>query len=144
MEAVFDYATTPANAPKWHPTSLGVSGDIDHSVESGERFTEELQVFAGRRVLASWTCVERTFPRRWVIEGTLGNIARGTITSTFHAHGDGTLYEREFVYTVAKPVLIPIDRLLLRRRAEAEARQAVRQLKELLEGQSDVVVGDVS
>jgi len=47
VEAVFDYATTPANAPKWHPTSLGVSGEIDHSVEKGERFTEELRVFAG-------------------------------------------------------------------------------------------------
>lgn len=143
-EAVFDYATTPANAPKWHPTSLGVSEDIDHSVESGERFTEELQVFAGRRVLASWTCVERIFPRRWVIEGTLGKIARGTITNTFRPQDDGTLYEREFVYTVAIPVLIPIDRLLLRRRAEAEASQALRLLKELLESQSDVVPGDLS
>lgn len=138
VEAVFDYATTPANAPDWHPTSLGVSGEIDHPVEKGERFTEELQVLAGRRVLASWTCVERTFPRTWVIEGTLGNIARGTITSRFRPQEDGTLYEREFVYSMANPLLVPIDWLVLRRRADAEARRAVRQLKERLETKSQV------
>jgi hypothetical protein len=138
VEAVFDYATTPANAPEWHPNSLGVSGDIDHSLESGERFTEELVVFAGRRVRATWTGVERVFPSRWVIAGTLGRVARGTITATFRAQEDGTFYERDFVYTMANPVLALMDRLLLRRHGEATARQAVRELKDTLESHSEV------
>ena len=136
VERVFDYATTPANAPKWHPTSLGVGGQIDHSTERGERFTEDLQVLAGRQVRATWTGLERTFPHRWVIEGTLGGLARGTITNTFRAQDDGTFYEREFVYTMANPLLVPINWLILRRRGEAEAREALRRLKETLESHS--------
>jgi uncharacterized protein YndB with AHSA1/START domain len=136
VEAVFEYATTPANAPQWHPTSFGVSGEVDHSLETGERFTEELLVAAGRRVRANWTTVERIPPRRWVIEGTIGGLARGTITQTLRAQGNGTVYEREFVYKMANPILVPIDWLILRRRGTAEATQAVRRLKQLLENPS--------
>jgi uncharacterized protein YndB with AHSA1/START domain len=135
-EAVFDYATTPTNAPQWHPTSVGVSGDIDHSLKEGERSTEELVVFAGRRVRATWTMVERIFPSRWMIEGTPGPLARGTITTTFSAQANGTFYEREFVYTMANPVLVLMDWLVLHRHGEAAAQQAVRTLRNTLESHS--------
>ena len=41
IEAVFAFVTTPAYWPSWHPSSLGVSGATDHSLEVGERVTEE-------------------------------------------------------------------------------------------------------
>ncbi len=47
-ERLFEYVTTPGNWPAWHPSSLGVSGATDHSLEPGETVTEEYTV-AGRR-----------------------------------------------------------------------------------------------
>ena len=44
---VFDYVTTPAHWPTWHPSSLGVSGAVDHSLDIGEQATEEFRVAAG-------------------------------------------------------------------------------------------------
>ena len=52
-ERVFDYVTTPGNWPVWHPSSLGVSGATDHSLEPGERVTEGFLV-AGRRGRVVW------------------------------------------------------------------------------------------
>lgn len=37
IQRVFDYATTPGNRPDWHPSSLGVSGATDRSLEPGEK-----------------------------------------------------------------------------------------------------------
>lgn len=35
---VFDYVTTPANWPRWHPSSLAVSGATDHPLRVGVRW----------------------------------------------------------------------------------------------------------
>jgi uncharacterized protein YndB with AHSA1/START domain len=75
-EQVFDYVTTPANWPRWHPSSLAVSDGADHSLEPGEQVTEEFRV-AGRRGSVVWTVRERTPPRRWVIEGQVAGGAAG-------------------------------------------------------------------
>ena len=69
IERVFDYVTTPANWPQWHPASLGVSEGADHPLEVGEQVSEEFEA-AGRRGRALWTVREREPPRRWVIDGT--------------------------------------------------------------------------
>ena len=58
IEKVFDYVTTPANWPKWHPSSLGVSGKTDRSLEPGEKVAEDYRV-AGRRGRVVWTVRER-------------------------------------------------------------------------------------
>jgi len=131
-DRVFDYATTPGNWPEWHPSSLGVGGATDHSLEPGEQVTEEFQV-AGRRGRVVWTVRERVAPRRWVIDGRVEGGGGGTITYTATPHADGTTFEREFVYTVPNPLLRLLDRLVLRRRIEAESAEALRRLKDLLE-----------
>ncbi|MDQ3285419.1 MAG: hypothetical protein M3P92_06920 [Actinomycetota bacterium] len=66
MEYIFDYMTTLGNCPEWHPSSLGVGGATDHSLEPGEKVTEEYRV-AGRLGRAVWTVRERVASRRWVI-----------------------------------------------------------------------------
>ena len=43
IERVFDYATTAANWPSWHPASQSVRGATDHSAAQGERITEQIQ-----------------------------------------------------------------------------------------------------
>ncbi len=137
IERVFDYVTTPGNWPRWHPSSLGVSGATDHSLEPGEQVTEEFRV-AGRRGSVVWTVREREAPRRWVIEGQVQGGGDGTITYTLAPHDGGTTFEREFVYDMANPLLALLDRLLLRRRVEAESAEALRRLKDVLEEGSKV------
>ncbi len=137
IERVFDYVTTPGNWPRWHPSSLGVSGATDHSLEPGEQVTEEFRV-AGRRGSVVWTVREREAPRRWVIEGQVEGGGDGTITYTLAPHNGGTTFEREFVYDMTNPLLALLDRLLLRRRVKAESAEALRRLKDVLEEGSRV------
>ncbi len=133
IEEVFDYATTPGNWPDWHPSSLGVSGATDHSLEPGEQVTEKFRV-AGRRGQVVWTVREREAPRRWTIAGEIeGGGGSGTITYTTTRREGATLFERDFVYEMPNPLLALLDRLVLRRRVEAETGEALRRLKDVLE-----------
>lgn len=132
IEQVFDYVTTPGNWPEWHPSSLGVRGATDHSLEPDEQVTEEYLV-AGRRGSVVWTVRERTAPRRWVIEGQVAGGGGGTITYTLTPQDGGTLFERDFVYTMPNLLLALLNSLVLRRRVEAESTEALRRLKDVLE-----------
>ncbi len=133
VEEVFDYVTTPGNWPEWHPSSLGVSGAADHSLEPGEQVTEEYRV-AGRRGRVTWTVRERVAPRRWVIDGRIEGGGGGSITYTLTPGPDGTTsFEREFVYAMPNALLALLDRLVLRRRVEAESKEALRRLRSVLE-----------
>ena len=70
LAALYDYVTTPAYWPEWHPSSLGVSDGAEHSLLLGERVTERFLV-AGRRGSVVWTVTEREEPQRWVIVGAI-------------------------------------------------------------------------
>ena len=135
IEQVFDYVTTPGNWPQWHPSSLGVSGATDHSLEPGEQVTEEYNV-AGRRGRVVWTVRERDIPHRWMIDGRVEGGGGGTITYTLTLQANGTTFEREFVYTTPDSSLTLLDRLTLRRRVETESAEALRRLKQVLEERS--------
>jgi uncharacterized protein YndB with AHSA1/START domain len=131
IDDVFDYVSTPGNWPRWHPSSLSVSGATDHSLGPGEQVAEEFLV-AGRRGRVVWTVRERTAPRRWVIDGQAEG-GGATITYTLTPESDGTLFERELVYATPGPWLRLLDRLVLRRRVAAESAEALRRLKDVLE-----------
>ena len=132
IEKVFEYVTTPGNWPAWHPSSLGVNGATEHSLEPGEQVTEEYRV-AGRRGRVVWTAREREAPYRWVIDGRVEGGGSGTITYTLTPRLEGTTFERDFVYAMPNPLLAVLDRLVLRRRIEAESVEALRRLKDVLE-----------
>jgi uncharacterized protein YndB with AHSA1/START domain len=132
IEQVFDYVTTPGNWLEWHPSSLGVSGATDHSLEPGEKVTEEYLV-AGRRGRMVWTVRERVAPRRWVIDGQVEGGGGGKITYTLTPYESGTNFERELIYTMPNLLLALLDRLVLRRRVGAESAEALRRLKDVLE-----------
>jgi uncharacterized protein YndB with AHSA1/START domain len=131
-ERLFEYATTPGNWPAWHPSSLGVSGATDHSLGPGEKVAEEYSV-AGRRGRVVWTVREREAPRRWVIDGVVDGGGNGTITYTLTPDAGGTVIERDFVYAMPNVLLALLDRLVLRRRVEAESAEALRRLKAAVE-----------
>ncbi len=135
IERVFNYVTTPGNWLEWHPSCLGVSGATDHSLEPGEKITEEFRV-AGRRGRVLWTVRERVVPSNWVIDGRAEGGGGGTITYTLTPHNGGTIFEREVVYTMPNLLLALLDRLVLRRRVEAESAEALWRLKQVLERRS--------
>lgn len=133
VEQVFDYVTTSGNWPQWHPSSLGVSGTTDHPMQIGERVTEEFLV-AGRRGSVAWTVTRCERPHRWAIDGVIaGRSSGGTVAYTLTRRGDGTFFEREFIYPTPGLLFTLLDRLFVRRRVEAESAEALRRLKAVLE-----------
>lgn len=133
IEQVFDFVTSAGHWPKWHPSSLGVSGAIDHSAQVGEQVVEEFHV-AGRRGRVTWTVIEGDAPRRWAIDGVIeGRNNGGTITYRLTARDGGTFFEREFIYPTSNLLFALLDLLIIRRRVRAESAEALRRLKQTLE-----------
>jgi uncharacterized protein YndB with AHSA1/START domain len=131
-QSVFDYVTTARNWPVWHPSSLAVSGETERSAAPGARIAEQF-VVAGFHGKVMWTVTERVVPRRWVIEATLANGGGGRITYTLSAAGQGTRFEREFVYWAPNLFSVILDRCYVRERIAAESTEALRRLKVALE-----------
>lgn len=137
VEALYEYITTPAHWPEWHPSSLGVSEDAEHSLLVGERVIEQFCV-AGRRGSVVWTVVERRAPRHWVIVGVIeGTNGGGTITYDLSERPNGVFFEREFIYPAPNALFAMLDALVLHRRVQAESEEAVRRLKARMEQRSD-------
>jgi uncharacterized protein YndB with AHSA1/START domain len=129
---VFDYVTTPAHWLIWHPSSLGLHGATDHSLQVGEQVTEEFRV-AGRKGSVTWKVIARDAPRSWTIAGIVAAGGKGTITYTLTSTADGTAFRREFDYAMPNWFAALLDRWFIRRRIEAESALAVSRLKQTLE-----------
>jgi uncharacterized protein YndB with AHSA1/START domain len=132
IERVFDYATTAANWPSWHPASRRVSGAIDHSARRGERITEEIET-GGRRWRAAWTVREREPPHVWVIDGEAERGGSATLTYRLTAQDGVTRFERELIYRMPNLWLALLDRLIIRHRMAAQSGAALHRLKGILE-----------
>ena len=137
IERVFDFITTPAKWPQWHPASVSVGGNAEHSLLPGEKITEEISV-AGRRGQVTWFVRERSAPGRWVIDGTGKDGGRATITYTLTRNSDGTNFQRELVYTMPNAFLAILDRLIICSRMKADSAEALRRLKRLLESSGEI------
>jgi len=132
LEQVFDFITTPGNWPQWHPASVSVGENADHSLLPGEAVTEDISV-AGHHGQVTWLVRERSAPHRWVIDGTGKDGGRATITYTLAQHPAGTNFERELVYTMPNALLAVLDWLIIRSRMNANSEEALRRLKLRLE-----------
>ncbi len=131
-QAVFDFVTTPGNWPKWHPSSLAVSGATDHPLRVGEQATEDYLV-AGRHGRAVWTVTERDAPRRWKIEGHGQEGGRAWIVYTLTEQAGVTRFKREMSYRMPNLLAALLDPLLTRKAIATESAVAVQQLKQVLE-----------
>ena len=135
IEQVYAYVTTPGHWPEWHPSSLGVSGATDHSLEIGEEVTERFLV-AGRRGEVVWRVTERDAPLRWAITGRITSSGGGGGVVTYSLtprDEDVTFFEREFTYPAPNAIFAMLDALIIRRRVQAESEEAVRRLKQRIE-----------
>jgi uncharacterized protein YndB with AHSA1/START domain len=134
-KAVFAYVTTAAHWLEWHPSTRAVRGATDHPARLGERIEEDA-VVGGRPGSVTWEVREYGPPRRWAISGVFGGASgsgEGTITYTLTPNGGGMRFERDFVYSIANPVLAALVWLVGRPRSARESRQALRNLKDRLE-----------
>ena len=141
-EQVFEYVTTPSNWPRWHPSSRAVHGAVDHSLQVGERVTEDFTV-AGREGQVVWTVAERVPPSHWKITGQIDSRPAGTVqydlaeavvapTKNGAAHGT-THFVREFDYGAPNLLFSVLNRWTLRERIESESAAAIQGLKRELE-----------
>lgn len=137
IEQVFDFITTPGNWPQWHPASVSVSENTDHSLLPGEEVTETICV-AGYRGEAKWLVRERSAPRRWVVDGTGETGGVATITYTLVPYPEGTTFARELVYTTPNALLAMLDWLILRQRMQTDSAEALQRLKRLLESGGEI------
>lgn len=132
IEQIYDYVTTPGNWPKWHPSSLQVTGATDQSLQVGEEVTEDFLV-AGRRGRVVWTVHERQAPRRWLIQAQVEGGGGGSVAYTLTPQKEVTFFEREFIYRTPGWLFMLLDILVMRRRIEGESEQALRNLQGVLE-----------
>ena len=130
---VYNYVTTPANWPRWHPSSLGVSGAADHPLLVGEAVQEDFLV-AGYQGRVRWTVVEREAPMRWAIDGKVEDGGVGKVRYRLTPVTGGTRLEREFEYGRPNLLFLLADWLSLRDKVTAESAEALRRLKAVLEG----------
>ena len=132
-QQVFDYVTTPANWPRWHPSSLAVRGATDHPLAVGESVVEDF-VVAGSRGTVTWTVVAREAPVRWSIEGrNVGSRGGGTVTYALSPEGEGTRFTRVLTYHMPNLLAGILNDFGVRERVEAESAEAVARLKAALE-----------
>jgi hypothetical protein len=129
---VFAYVTTPGHWPEWHPSSLAVSGAVDHPLAAGESVVEDFQV-AGRRGRVTWRVTAREPDRLWRIAGSIEGREAGVVSYSLAPTTIGTHFVREFEYRSPNLLFALLNRFSLRDRIDAESAQAVRQLKARLE-----------
>ncbi|SIT41581.1 conserved exported hypothetical protein [Paraburkholderia ribeironis] len=122
--AVFDYVTTPGHWPVWHPSSLAVTGAVDHPLQIGEQVVEDFLV-AG---------TAREPPWKWTIAGSIAHRPAGSVTYSLAPTATGTRFERVFAYRAPSLWFALVNWLVLRARIQAESDEAVSRLKSVLEG----------
>jgi uncharacterized protein YndB with AHSA1/START domain len=133
QQQVYDYVTTPANWPRWHPSSLAVHGATDHSLALGESVVEDF-IVAGRRGAVTWTVVAREAPLRWAIDGkNVDSRGGGTVTYTLSPEGGGTRFTRVLTYHMPNLLAGILNEFGVRDRVAAESSEAVARLKAALE-----------
>jgi len=132
-QRVYDYVTTPANWPRWHPSSIAVRGATDHPLALGESVVEDF-IVAGRRGAVTWTVVAREAPTRWSIDGkNVDSRGGGTVTYTLSPEGGGTHFTRVLTYHMPNLLAGILNEFGVRERVAAESAEAVARLKAELE-----------
>jgi len=138
VEEVFKFATTPANWVQWHPATIWVEGDIDHSGMPGDKILEGVKIGLFRGEIL-WTVKENQALKQWVFEGDtrlpLNKGTKPTITYRFFPQDGGTLFERHLIYTPPTPFSRFLNRILIKRSNRSQSRRAVANLKRVMEKQ---------
>lgn len=139
--AIFDFATTPANWPRFWPITLGVSGDVSQPAVVGARWTEQVKISFWRGEF-HWSATARTRPTSFEMQGTsqghgfLGRLlptGTGRIAYTLTETAGQTHFHRVMDYTDPNLLLKILDLLVMRRTMTRAINEALQRLKTLTE-----------
>jgi uncharacterized protein YndB with AHSA1/START domain len=133
-DRVFNYVTTPANWPRWHPQSRAVKGVVDRTPRPGEQTVEEFEI-AGRRGSATWTSDIVDAPRRWEFAGRNESGGGARIIYTLTPVAGGTHFERDIVYRGDNLLFAIVNALEIKSIMDADSAEALRRLKRAIETQ---------
>jgi len=131
-DRVFNYVTTPANWPRWHPASRAVRGVTDRTPKVDESVVETFEI-AGRRGDATWTTVELDPPRRWVIVSGAPGSSYARLVYTLSAKDDGTIWERDLTYRGPNLLFGLLNVLQIRAVMESDSAKALANVKREVE-----------
>lgn len=126
-QVVYDYVTTPATWPKWHPASLAVEGATERPLGLGGEVAEEFRL-AGRHGIIHWKVVEAQPPLTWRIEGEVNRRPSGEVRYKLTPEGTGTRFERDFIYRTPNLLFLVLDPIFIGPRVRAESAQGALQL----------------
>ena len=135
------YITTPTTWVKWNPGTSSVNGP-EHPSKENECWEEYLKV-SGINMKVEWVATQVKAPHVCVMEGKMsptsplvGWLSRGeTVVLRYDLldAGADTRLERTLSYAFANPLLRLVDHLFLQRKTERETREALSNLKRVLE-----------
>jgi len=140
MPDVFAYITTPTSWVEWYPGTSFVNGP-EHPPKENERWEEHLRV-SGFDMKVDWVAKQIEAPRLCILEGKMklsppfGWLARGaTVELRYDLQdaGEDTRLSRTMSYIFPNPLLRLADRLFLQGKTERETREALSNLKRILE-----------
>ncbi len=133
IEQVFDYVSTPARWPEWHPSSLRLEPGAETPLSVGSHFEEDISA-GGREAHLSWTVIECQRPRIWIAKARADNGVTLRLEYRLTAEGGGTVFTRLLSYELPGLLLKLYNRVLGQRRIECESVQSLRQLRDVLSG----------
>ena len=119
-QRVYDYVSTPAKWPEWHPSSLWLDSGADQPLGAGARFEEDVRV-ANRDGHLSWTVREARPPLLWIADAVARDGLRLSLRYDLEAVSGGTGFRRTLDYQMAGLWKRILDRLLLHRRIARES-----------------------
>jgi hypothetical protein len=127
--AVFEFATTPANWPRYHPNSLGVSGVTARPVRVGD-VTREHARLMGRDGEGDWKVIGHDGPHQ--VMWTIDNPGfKATLTYAFERQDGGTQFTRILAYQT--PELPEAAQAAFERFMAEESEKAVQNMKRVME-----------
>jgi uncharacterized protein YndB with AHSA1/START domain len=139
---IYEYAANPRNWVEWYPGTR----EVEHAPEGlprvGNEWEESIKI-AGMWMRFTWRASEVESPRAWTIEGSakihgpLNFVMDGGTATLRHRleEGEGgTIYRREITFQMSNPIMRLANRLVLKRKMNAELQEALQCLKRILEG----------
>jgi hypothetical protein len=139
---IYEYAANPRNWVEWYPGTR----EVEHAPEGlprvGDEWEESIKI-AGMWMRFTWRATEVQAPRTWTIEGNAkiqgplkfemdGGTA--TLSHQLDEREGGTNYRRGITFRMSNPILRLANRLVLKRKMDAELEEALQRLKRIVEG----------
>jgi uncharacterized protein YndB with AHSA1/START domain len=142
IEDIYEYAANPRNCVEWYPGTREVEHAPEGLPQVGDEWEESIKI-AGMWMRLTWRATEVESPRAWTIEGSakihgpLNFLMEGGTATLRHRLDEGeggTSYRREITFHMSNPILRLANRLVLKRKMNAELQEALQCLKRIVEG----------